>query len=1048
MTLKLERLNEQSALVNIKGQPARWFSRVWNTVMTRLEFALNTLEVATLKLATIASGATANRVYVQATAPASPVDGDLWVDNSTSPVRYKVRSGGAWVDAATLATGALAMRDNVLLGSHVRNAAGTVVLGDAEVITNQGTAAAITGQGALATLSSVDGSRLAAAVATNDLTDTQFRLPNVTWPVAGSFNGTGLTLTNSVSSVNALRVLRRAGTGTPTGSQFNITQSASISTVRASAGDRIEASVFVGDATSISQAILYAEFISTSGTYISAVEVGRQTGITGSFAANTQQRIAGIVTAPANAAYCYFTLAVNTNGANPGLSMAAPLMRRATAGQTEFSPYVPGYEGQPGADITSANTAAAITGQGPWATTATTITAVMSPNPNLLQNGNFSQGTPNNRLAFWTAAAGWATYEHPTRGAYAYRALTGVVGLNSEILSAQVEGLAGATYTLSGARFLFGLTAGKAYARIQFYNSSLALIGTSELPLTSANNSGAEQPFTLTATAPTGTLWIRVALGVETADGAAGYAEINWGRLKLEQGSVATAPNEAAVDRNNWGAKTGLNTFRPNDTILTNPQVETSLGTAAGFTGQGALATLNDVPGARLAAGVGRNALVDTRFALPNITWNSLFNNTGLTPVWTTATVGMLRTLRRSVTGSPASGTQFNGGQANPIMYLRVAPGDRVEAHTLLGDLNNATVSVGVDWFNNSGAYLSTSTTGSSNNGAPSFSAGTATRVGGFATAPANAAFATLSISGVCNGGANPGWTIAAPFFGMAAAGQTELSPYTPGYEGQPGADITGSNTAAAVTGQGPWATKSVTNAQDVGTVTAGVLQNPSGSSQIDLTNGRIVLTAGGYRKAEGAGFGASSNLIEWFGPDSIAIGSMTIANALWCQATDGKTYYRGRALGSVETYSLFAAGGTITGPWNNVQVFLDQSITLPVAARVTTTFFSNCVMASTSDIEVFLTWNYRNGGGGETPLLKGSSSPGGTLSQDPNPNSANPLTVRVVRYKDGASAKPVSGQVVVDLPAGTHRFRLAAWGAAANHQIKDISCTIDVLYS
>jgi hypothetical protein len=59
---------------------------------------INTTESS--KLAGIASGATRNVVTYSASAPASPLDGDLWVDTSGTFAVFKLRVAGAWQTGA------------------------------------------------------------------------------------------------------------------------------------------------------------------------------------------------------------------------------------------------------------------------------------------------------------------------------------------------------------------------------------------------------------------------------------------------------------------------------------------------------------------------------------------------------------------------------------------------------------------------------------------------------------------------------------------------------------------------------------------------------------------------------------------------------------------------------------------------------------------------------------------------------------------------------------------------------------------------------------
>ena len=67
------------------------------------------------------------------------------------------------------------------------------------------------------------------------------------------------------------------------------------------------------------------------------------------------------------------------------------------------------------------------------------------------------------------------------------------------------------------------------------------------------------------------------------------------------------------------------------------------------------------------------------------------------------------------------------------------------------------------------------------------------------------------------------------------------------------------------------------------------------------ITAGTISLTAGSYSRYDGAGIGASSDLLLWFGPSSTAVGSATKTNAIFALATDGKTYAQG-----VELQTMF----------------------------------------------------------------------------------------------------------------------------------------------
>lgn len=64
-----------------------------------------------------ADNATKNIVTYSSTAPSSPVNGDIWVDTSTSPYSAKVRVSGAWQVASNLTTNTNQLTDGAGLGT-------------------------------------------------------------------------------------------------------------------------------------------------------------------------------------------------------------------------------------------------------------------------------------------------------------------------------------------------------------------------------------------------------------------------------------------------------------------------------------------------------------------------------------------------------------------------------------------------------------------------------------------------------------------------------------------------------------------------------------------------------------------------------------------------------------------------------------------------------------------------------------------------------------------------------------------------------------------
>ena len=115
---------------------------------------------AATKLAGVATGATKNTTTYGATAPTGPTDGDIWVDTSVTPNIQRLRSGGAWVVAANLVTNTNQVTDGANLGSTAvwSSVTGTGKPANNADVTSANTAAAIAGQGALATQNNVDPS--------------------------------------------------------------------------------------------------------------------------------------------------------------------------------------------------------------------------------------------------------------------------------------------------------------------------------------------------------------------------------------------------------------------------------------------------------------------------------------------------------------------------------------------------------------------------------------------------------------------------------------------------------------------------------------------------------------------------------------------------------------------------------------------------------------------------------------------------------------------------------------------------------------------------
>ena len=201
------------------------------------------------------------------------------------------------------------------------------------------------------------------------------------------------------------------------------------------------------------------------------------------------------------------------------------------------------------------------------------------------------------------------------------------------------------------------------------------------------------------------------------------------------------------------------------------------------------------------------NQAVDTEFQYVLRTWSNNFASGG---AWTfgTNTTNGARWLRRSSSNAPA-GSQVNLGQ-DAGMGIPVVAGQRIEASVTFNWLNFSIGRLFVTWYDANRGYITDTFIGQTTVNGGS--------VGGFVTVPANARFAALTTASDTVTANIASWVeIGRPFLRIASAEQTALSPYVPGPV-ERNADQTGSNTAAGIAGQGPWATETT----PVGVVTLG----------------------------------------------------------------------------------------------------------------------------------------------------------------------------------------------------------------------------------
>ncbi|MBA2720569.1 MAG: hypothetical protein H0U52_15210, partial [Chloroflexi bacterium] len=240
--------------------------------------------------------------------------------------------------------------------------------------------------------------------------------------------------------------------------------------------------------------------------------------------------------------------------------------------------------------ITNLGTAAAITGQGPFATDARDPAALFVPNANMIYNGGLRL-----RLDGWTGS-GWVWSAGGGEGGYAYAYGTGTLVQTSRPMGAY----AGETYTLSG-ETLSNLTGGLLRADVQWFKNAAGTI-----PTDTGSNGGSFQASGVTdwtrrfaaMVAPAGTVAARVRFfteGVTTNGGPQAFR-----RLKLSRGSLQSPFSDEATDSALYASGSTIDSLMPAE-IGSNV---TELRTAAAFTGQTSWATYSGLTPGNVAGQV------------------------------------------------------------------------------------------------------------------------------------------------------------------------------------------------------------------------------------------------------------------------------------------------------------------------------------------------------------------------------------------------------------------------------------------------------------
>lgn len=262
-----------------------------------------------------------------------------------------------------------------------------------------------------------------------------------------------------------------------------------------------------------------------------------------------------------------------------------------------------------------------------------------------------------------------------------------------------------------------------------------------------------------------------------------------------------------------------------------------------------------------------------------------------------------------------------SGSLADLLRFgLPVTAGDRVYAGALMARYRCTAAEAVVLWYGPTGTFLSASVAGSGGlvDGAVNGVPGNFSLVGGFVTAPAGAAFAAFAPRGVSNGsGFQPYIFWARPMLARVAAGQTVAPPYV-GTRGDPQADVTGGNVAAAIANQGALATANpYRQATDPGPVPNGSLWSDTSTAPETLK----MRVSGAWQVVANNAAGLTDSERTRSGTDTVA--DVTTAGATWVTAatvtlsniaTGGTVTMEGQLIGDANT--TLSAGTLFNGEW------------------------------------------------------------------------------------------------------------------------------------
>ena len=179
----------------------------------------------------------------------------------------------------------------------------------------------------------------------------------------------------------------------------------------------------------------------------------------------------------------------------------------------------------------------------------------------------------------------------------------------------------------------------------------------------------------------------------------------------------------------------------------------------------------------------GRNLAMDSKFHFGTTYFNDRYNATGLTVTDTIRNYGSIKAFRRSVSGTPANGSQLNFGCSAANSRIPLDAGKRVEVQARFNSTRILQARVGAAWYDAVGVLLSISFGPWElypGNGWADFPTNPF-HAKVFLTGPANAASASFYAIAQTMNLSNPFWEIGLPYIGIARVDQTGFTPWHPG---------------------------------------------------------------------------------------------------------------------------------------------------------------------------------------------------------------------------------------------------------------------------